>query len=120
MQHGAAIAKPRDAGSVQQMGINARGLRGGVRTQTQHAATELVHQLEGPQVEFVPSAREQRLQMLKQGRNHQFKATPGGLVDQAPAQGLDLKRLSWQNVCDMFRQQPGSGHVSNDGEKLRL
>jgi hypothetical protein len=58
--------------------------------------------------------------MLKQGRNHQFKATPGGLVDQAPAQGLDLKRLSWQNVCDMFRQQPGSGHVSNDGEKPRL
>jgi hypothetical protein len=120
MQHRAAVAQPRDAWPVQQMSIDSRGLRGGVRPKTEHSATELVHQLESLQIEFMASTGQQGLQMLKQGRNHQLKTTLGGLVDETPAQGLDLKRLSRQNVCDVFRQQPSSGHVSNDGEKRRL
>ena len=43
-----------------------------------HAAGQLVDQLEGLQVDVVPGAGQQRLEVLQQRRHHQFVAVADG------------------------------------------
>jgi hypothetical protein len=52
--------------------------------------------------------------MLHKRGDHQFETTPASLIDQAPSQGLDLKSLRRQHVCNVFGQQPGSGHETGN------
>jgi hypothetical protein len=55
--------------------VDASGLRRGVGAQAQRAAAELIDELEGLQVELMPGAGEQRIQMLEQRRHDQLEAT---------------------------------------------
>ena len=50
VQHWAAVAQARYALAVEQVGIYAGGLLGGVGAYAEHAARELVDELEGLQV----------------------------------------------------------------------
>jgi hypothetical protein len=85
MDHWAAIAKTGDALAVEQMGINASGLRRGVNPQTQGSARELVDHFEGLQILSVVTGRQQRLGVFDQWRHDQFitEATRG-VQTQAP------------------------------------
>jgi hypothetical protein len=118
VQHGAAVAQARHPLAVEQVGVDTGSLRGGVCAQAQHAPTQLVHELESLELQFAAGTRQQGIQMLKQRRDHQLKPTPGSLVDQAPAQRLHLQGLSGQYVCNVFRQQPGSGHETTQAQSL--
>ena len=88
VQHAAAIAQARDALAVQQMRVDARHLRRDVGAHAHHAAGELVHQLEGAQVQVVAGAGQQRLQVLEQRRHHQLVAVHAEQLQQPRAQRI--------------------------------
>jgi hypothetical protein len=54
VQHAAAVAQARDAPAVEQVRVDARHLRRDVGAHAHHLPRQLVHQLEGAQVEIVP------------------------------------------------------------------
>ena len=72
---------------------------------------KLVDQLEGSQIEVVPGAGEQRLDVLEQRRHDEFVAAAGEQVEQQPAQPLDARGLLRQDVLEVFRQQPAHRHA---------
>ena len=109
VQHGAAVAKPRDALAIEQVRVDARDLRRGVRAQAHHPPGELVDELEGLQVERLAGAGQQRLQVLQQRRHHQLAAVAARGVEQQAPELLDVPRLRRQDVGDVIRQDPG-GH----------
>ncbi len=94
------------------MGIDARHLRCHVGAHAHHSAGELIGELEGLQVEIVAGAGEQGLEILDEGRHHQFVAPAGVEIQQAPTQVLDTPGLSGQDFLDAFGQQPAVVHVS--------
>jgi hypothetical protein len=106
MQHAAGVAQARDRGAVQQVGVDARHLRGHVRTQAQHAARQLVHQLEGAQVGVFTGAGQQRFQVLQQRRHHQLVAVQAEIIQHQTTQFFNLACFRRQNVGDILGQQP--------------
>jgi hypothetical protein len=59
VQDRSAITQSRDAGAVQQMGIDTGDLRRAVCTQAHHAARQLVDQLEGLQIQRLAGTAQQ-------------------------------------------------------------
>ena len=110
-QYRPAVAKPRHAFAVEQVGIDAGHLRRSVRTQAEGAAAGLVDQLEGFEIEGVAGAGQQRFDVLEQRRNDQLEAGSGSGVEKAAAQDFDVPRLGRQDVGDVLRQEPGRGHA---------
>ena len=108
MQHAAGIAQAVDRILPQQVSVDARHLRGDVGTHTHQAAGELVHQLEGLEIQIRPRSGKQRIQILDHGRNDQLVAARTKLVEQGAAQAFHLPRLGRQHVFKMFGQQPGA------------
>ena len=106
MQNRPAITKACHVRAVQQMGVDARGLRRGVGTQPERAAAELVDQLEGLQIECLAGARQQRLQVLEQRRDDQLEAVASAAIEQAASQLLDTPCLGGQYIGDVLGQQP--------------
>ncbi|MNS65151.1 hypothetical protein D3C72_983010 [compost metagenome] len=109
MDHRAAVAQARHAVAVQQVGIDARHLGGGVGTQAHAAAGELVDKLEGLEVERLAGARKQRLQVLEQRRHHQLVAIATGGIEQLASKFFDVARLGGQHIGNVIREDPG-GH----------
>jgi hypothetical protein len=68
------------------MGINARNLHGGVSSQAQSAARQLIHQLESLQIEGWIAVRQQRVQVLQQWGHHQLVTAAPGMVKPYAAQ----------------------------------
>src|SRR5690606_32745675 len=54
VEHAAAITEPRDSLAVEQVRIDARNLRRDVGANAERSPGELIHQLEGLEVEVVP------------------------------------------------------------------
>jgi hypothetical protein len=73
--------------AVKQVGINARHLRRAVGAHAQSAPGELVHELEGLQVQSLVAAAQQRLQVLHKRRHYQLVAVASGHIEQ-PAPNL--------------------------------
>jgi hypothetical protein len=107
VQHRAAVAQARDTLTVEQVGIDAGHLGRAVGAQAHHAARELVHQLEGLQVQRLAGAGEQRLQVLQQRRHHQLVAIAAGHVEQVAAEFFDVPGLGGQDIGNVIRQDPG-------------
>ena len=103
VQHRARVTQPRDALAIEQMRIDARHLRRNVCAQAQHPAGQLVHQLEGLQVEVVSGPGQQGLEVLQHGRYDQLVAVGKEQVEDATAQALDSRRLAGQEIFDVFR-----------------
>ena len=116
MQDRAAVAQPRHTLPIEQVRVDARGLRRGVGAQAQRAAAELVHQLEGAQIQLMARASEQRIQMFEQRRHDQLEAVAARTVEQAAPQFLDAARLRRQDIGNVLRQQPGRGHERGPGK----
>ena len=106
MQHAPRVAEARDAGFVEQVGIDARDLRRGVRPQPQHPAGKRIDHLERLQVEVAPGAGQQRVEVLDQRRRHQAIAVRVEMIEQRAAQRLDPCCLGGQHVLDRLGQQP--------------
>jgi hypothetical protein len=62
----ATVAKPCDTLSVQQVGINSSDLRGRVSPKAHHSTRDLIDQFKSLKIKRFASAREQRLNVLKQ------------------------------------------------------
>ena len=92
MQHAAAVAQAGHAFPVEQVRVDAGHLRGDVGAHAEHPSGELVHHLEGAQLQVVPGAGEERIGELGQRRHHQFVAAREEQVEQPPAQALDAHR----------------------------
>ena len=101
VQHAARVAQARDACAVQQVRVDARHLRRDVGAHAQHAPGQLVHQLEGLQVEVVAGAGQQRLQVLEQRRHHQLVAVRVEQIEDAPAQ-RSIRRASAGRMSSMY------------------
>ena len=95
------------------MGIDAGDLWRGVSTHAQHASRQLVHQLEGLQIQRFTGAGQQGLQMLQQRWNDQFIAVAAGRIQQAATKLFDVSGLGRQDIGNVIRQDP-SGHVKTD------
>jgi hypothetical protein len=80
VQNWAAITKARDPCTVQQMCIDSGHLRRGVSTQTHHSTRNLIHQLEGLQIEGLARSSQQRLDVFQQRWGDQLKAIASGGV----------------------------------------
>ncbi len=106
VQHRAAITQAGDALAVEQVRIDTRHLRRDVGAQTQQPSRQLIHQLEGPQVEIVAGARKQRIEILEHGRYNQLVAVREEQVEDAAAQPFHPRRFRGQDVLDVFRKQP--------------
>ena len=119
VQHRPAIAKTRQRCAAQQMGINARHLRRGVSTQTQGATRQLVHQLEGLQIQGLARAGQQGLQMLQQRRHDQLVAIATGGIQHFAAEFFDVASLGGQDIGNMIREDPsrheGMGETVKNG-----
>ena len=92
------------------MRVDARDLRRGVGTHAERAATELVGELEGLQVECMTGSGQQRLEVLEQRRDHQLVAAAARAVDQAAPQLLDVSSLRGKHIRDVLGQQPSRRH----------
>ena len=110
VQHRAAIAKARDARTVEQMGVDAGHLRRRISTQAEAAAGQLIDQLEGLQVERMAGAREQRFEVFEQRRHDQFAAVGAGHVEQFAPKFFDAARLRGQDIGNVLWQQPSRRH----------
>ncbi len=115
VQHRATVAETGDAISVEQVSINASHLRRGIRTETQRAATELVHELEGLEPQCVPRSGQQRLQVLQHGRHHEFIPVAASRIEPDPTQLFHATRLRRQDVSDVLWQQPSRRHKKTCG-----
>jgi hypothetical protein len=114
VQHGAAVAKAGDPPAIEQVGVDARDLRGGVGADAEHAAGQLVDQLEGLQPQRLARPGEQRLQVFQQRRHHQLVTVATRRVQQFAAQFFDVPGLGRQHIGDVIRQDPG-GHGERGG-----
>src|SRR4051812_2261260 len=72
MQHAADVAQAHDTLPIEQMRVDARHLRCDIGPYTEQAAGELIHELEGAQIEIVPGAGQQRLEIFEQRRHYQL------------------------------------------------
>ncbi|MCC2636251.1 MAG: hypothetical protein K0S48_4137, partial [Ramlibacter sp.] len=106
VQHRAAVAQAGDALAIEQVGIDAGDLRRGVGADAEHAAGELVDQLEGLQPQRFARPGEQRLQVFQQRRHHQLVAVATRGVQQFAAQFFDVPGLGRQHIGDVIRQDP--------------
>ena len=106
VQDRAAITQAGDTLAVEQVGVNARHLRGAVGAYTERAARELVHQFEGLQIQPLVAATEQRLQVLHEGWHHQLVAVATGHVEQLAPDVFDMPRLRGQHIGNVVRQDP--------------
>jgi hypothetical protein len=106
VQHGAAIAKAGHAVAVEQVGVNAGHLGGGVGAQAQGAAGKLVDQLESLQIQRFAGAGQERLKVLQQWRHDEFIAVAAGGVQEQAAQLFDVARLGGQDIGNLIGQLP--------------
>ena len=74
-----------------------------VGAHTHGAARQLIHQLEGLQIEIVPRAGQQRIDIFKRRRQHQLITVTFKQVEHAPPQRLNTARGDRQNVLNIFR-----------------
>src|SRR5712692_1641709 len=111
MQHRAAIAEPRHALAVEEVRVDARDLRRDVGAQTHHPARELVHHLEGAQLQVVPCAGEQRIDVLQHRGDDQLEFVLEQQIQDGAAQRLDARRLGGQDVLDELREKPLHGQL---------
>jgi hypothetical protein len=74
----------------------------------QAASGELVNQLEGFEIERLPGARQQRLEVLDQRRDHQLEAVAASGIQQGVPKRLDASSLSGQYIGNLLGQQPGA------------
>ena len=109
VQHRAAIAQARGALAVEQMGVDAGGLLGGVGAHAQRSTGKLVHELEGLQFQIFTRSGEQRFDVLHQWGDHQFVAVAASGVEQLAPQIFDQPRLGGQYIGNVVGQYPG-GH----------
>ena len=106
MQHAAAVAKARHALAVQKMRVDARDLGRDVRAQAHHLSGKLVDHLEGAQLQVVPGAGEQRLDVFEHRRYHQLELVGEEQVQYLAAQLLDARRFRRQDVLDVLGKNP--------------
>ena len=102
MRHIAGIAKTRHALAIQQVRVYARDLRRNVGAQTERAPGHLIDELERAQVQIVPAAGEQRLDVLEQRRHHHLVAVRAETVQQMAPQLFDLAGFRRQHVGDIL------------------
>jgi hypothetical protein len=111
VHHRTAVAQAGHALAVEQVGIDAGDLGRAVGAQAKRAARELVHELEGHEVQRFAGAGEQGLQVLDQRRHDQLIAVAAGCVQQAPAKFFDVTGLGRQDIGNVIREDPGRhGH----------
>lgn len=104
MQHAAGVAQAGDGGAVEQVRVDTGHLRGHVGAQAQHAAGNLVDQLEGAQLGILAGAGHQGLDVFQQGRHDEFVAVQAEVIQHQAAQFFNLARFGRQNVRNMFGQ----------------
>ena len=109
VDHRTAVAQPRYACAIEQVGIDARDLWRGVGAQTHAASRQLVDQLEGLQVERFAGTGQEGFEMLEQRRHHQLVAIATGGVEQLASKFFDVARLGRQHIGNVIREDPG-GH----------
>jgi hypothetical protein len=88
------------------MRVDPRDLRRDVRAHAHHLSRQLVDELERAQVEVVPGAGQQRVEVLEQRRDHQLEAPRREQVEQRAPQRLDFRRLGRKDIFDVLGQQP--------------
>jgi hypothetical protein len=84
------------------MRIDAGDLRGGIRTQPEHASARLIDQLEGAQVEVAAGTGQQRIDVFDQRRNHQFVAVTDIQIEQRAPQLLDTARFAGKHIRNVL------------------
>ena len=107
-QHGAEVAQAHGTLAPQAPRLDARHLRRHVGADAEHAPRERVRELEGVRLEGVARAREQGLEVLDEGRDHELVAPGCVEVEEVAAQGLDARRLGGQQLLDALGQQPAA------------
>ena len=108
----ARVTQPRHALAIEQVRIDTRRLRCDIGAQPQHAAVELIHQLEGLQVQVAAGTGEERIQIFDHRRDDQLIAVGDQQIEHAPAQPFDAHRLGGQRIFDVFGQYPTRGQRS--------
>ena len=116
VQHRPAVAQAGDTSAVEQVGVDAGHLRRGVGTKAQGAAAELIHQLEGFEIQRVAGTRQEGLDVLQQRRHHQLVAVGTGGIEPDAAQLLHAAGLRRQNISDVLWQQPSRRHRKTGGD----
>ena len=104
VQHGADVAKPHRLLSAERLRVDARDLRRHVGAHPHHPAGQLIRQLEGGEIEVVPGADEQGVEILDEGRDDELVAPAGKEVDEPAAQTLEAPRLGRQDLVDALRE----------------
>ena len=107
VQHRAAVTQTCHALAVQQMGINTCNLGCRISAQTHHAARDLVHQLEGLEIERFTRASQQGFKVLKQWRHDQLVAIATRRVQQLATEFFDVPCLGRQDIGYVIRKDPG-------------
>ena len=117
MHDAAGVAEPCHARPVEQVRVDTRDLRRDVSAQAQRAARELVHELEGLEIEVVSRTGEQRLHVLEQRRHHELVAVHREEIEERTAQPLNARGLRGQDVLDVLRQEPGAHGLGGSDER---
>ena len=118
-QHAAGVAQSRQAGFVQQMGVDARDLRRDVGAHAEQAAGQRIDDLERLQFEVAAGAGQQRFEVLDQRRLHEPVAVRAEVIEQRAAQRLDALGLAREDVLDMLGQHPLTQFVSPSSPRAR-
>ncbi|CFN69881.1 Uncharacterised protein [Bordetella pertussis] len=93
VQDAAAVAQARHAGTVEQMGVDARDLRGHIRAYAQGATGQLVDQLAGAQIQIAAGTRQQRIDVFDQRRRDQLETVGTVEIEQFATQFLNAPGL---------------------------
>ena len=106
MQHGPEIAQPGRRLAAQMMGIHACDLGRHVGAHAKQTPGELIGELEGLEIQILPGAGQERIQIIDEGRNDQLIAPARVEIQQFAAQTLDDPRLGRQDFLDAGGEQP--------------
>ena len=106
MQHAVAVAQPGDAAVVEQVRVDPRRLRRDVGPDAHGTAGKLVGDLERAQLEILPGAGQQGLEIFQHRRHDELETVTAKMIEYAAAQALDALGLGRQCVGDVFGQQP--------------
>ena len=111
VQHRTQVTQAPGAIAAQHLGVDTGRLRRDVRSHTHQAATQLIGDLEGFQIQMLSRARQQRLQVFDQGRIDGIVAPRPEQIHDRAAQQIHRPSMGRQHLGDSFGQEPAVFHA---------
>ena len=103
MQNAVAITQSSHSLTVEQMRIDSRHLWRYIRAQPERAPSQLIDQLEGPQIKVAARSSQQRIEILKHRGDDVFVSMSTKQIQNRSSQAFDPRRFVGQRIGDMFR-----------------